>query len=108
MPLRGGWAYQGGIVLGVLSLFNIMLNLMLSHALSMLYLCPIHPPSVPRLCLAIRQSKKMLPKFLKSLGLIIVYGLHTPTPLIQVRPSFFPLSRPHTEAPLLNDGAFCQ
>src|SRR6218665_2472991 len=28
-----------------------MLNLMLSHALSMHYLCPIHSPSVPRPCL---------------------------------------------------------
>src|SRR6218665_3925802 len=45
MPLRGGWAYQG--VPGVLSLFNIMLNLMLSHALSMHYLCTIHPPPTP-------------------------------------------------------------
>src|SRR6218665_3455979 len=53
MPLRGGGAYQGG-----LSLFNIMLNLMLSHALSMLYLCtiyapvhalfPVYAPSMPR------------------------------------------------------------
>ena len=31
---------------GNLSLFNIMLNLMLSHALSMLYLCSIYAPSM--------------------------------------------------------------
>src|SRR6218665_1208877 len=40
MPLHGGGAYQGGNTM--LSLFNIMLNLMLSHALSMLYLCTIY------------------------------------------------------------------
>src|SRR6218665_2275636 len=33
----------------VKSIINIMLNLMLSHALSMLYLCSIHaPPVIPR------------------------------------------------------------
>src|SRR6218665_1095631 len=59
MPLRGGGAYQGGNYPGF-SLFNIMLNLMLSHALSIpgLYTIyalstpyppPVHAPSIPRL-----------------------------------------------------------
>src|SRR6218665_3655158 len=37
----------GGKVPGVLSLFNIMLNLMLSHALSMPYPPPVRSPSRP-------------------------------------------------------------
>src|SRR6218665_206108 len=68
-----------------------MLYLCSIYAPSTPHLCPIHAPSrspsiphpfpvyalsVPRLCLAIRQSKKMLPKFLKSLGLTILRGWH--------------------------------
>ena len=72
MPLRGGWAYQGGT--GGLILFDIMLNLMLSHAVSMLYLCPVYvlkgregreghegqvyAPSIPRICLGYKAIQK--------------------------------------------------
>ena len=48
-----------------------MLYLCFIYAVSMLYLCSVHPPSIPRLCLGYKAIQKNAAWFLKSLGLMI-------------------------------------
>jgi len=45
------------------------------HALSMPYPCPIHAPSMPRPCLGYKAIQKNATWFLKSLGLTITHYL---------------------------------